>query len=354
MGDLKGGPTYRNFIDQIARLTELFDAKVELVVCDKHPMYLSSEYACRWARGELAGRESVKLLTVQHHHAHIASCLAENGQTGPAIGLACDGVGFGTDDAVWGCEVFVADLKKYQRVGHLRYLPLPGGDAAAVETYRPAVGALFEAFGADASQIATDCKLPANGEQIAAAIEQLQRNVNCPLTSSLGRWFDAVAGLARVAERNGFEGQAPMLLEAAISQGVDESYDFAIDAGETFTIDLRPMVRQIVTDVTAGAEAGVIAAKFHNTVADFLAAAARQARDATDLSMVALSGGCFANRYLTARLTEQLTADGFEVLRHREIPCNDGGVALGQAIIAAAQTGFFDRLSGGSDGRRLF
>ncbi len=349
MGDLKGGPTYRHFIDQIARLTELFDVQPGLIVCDKHPMYLSSEYASSWARGELAGRDAVKLLTVQHHHAHIASCLAENGLTGPAIGLACDGVGYGEDGAIWGCEVLVADVKQYSRVGHLRYLPLPGGDAAALDTYRPAVGALFEAFGPEAGQIAADCKLPASTEQIASAIAQLQRNVNCPLTSSLGRWFDAVAGLTGVAVRNGYEGQAPMLLEAGISPGVDESYDFVIDGAGPFTIDLRPMVKGIVADKTVGIAAGVIATKFHNTVAAFLFASARRVRQETGLSKVALSGGCFANRYLTARLVDQLTDDGFEVLRHRVIPCNDGGVALGQAIIAAAQVSFIDRLSTGSD-----
>ncbi len=350
MGDLKGGRTYRNFIDQIARLTELFDVQPGLIVCDKHPMYLSSEYASRWARGELAGRDTVKLLTVQHHHAHIASCLAENGLTGPVIGLACDGVGYGEDGAIWGCEVLVADVKQYSRVGHLRYLPLPGGDAAAIDTYRPAVGALFDAYGSEASQIATDCKLPASTEQIASAIAQIQRNVNCPLTSSLGRWFDAVAGLTGVAVRNGYEGQAPMLLEAGISPGVDEQYDFAIDGAGPFTIDLRPMVKAIVADKTSGIAVGVIAAKFHNTVAAFLLASARRVRQETGLSKVALSGGCFANRYLTAKLVDQLADDGFEVLRHRVIPCNDGGVALGQAIIAAAQTGGFDILSSASDG----
>ncbi|MBL7132920.1 MAG: carbamoyltransferase HypF, partial [Phycisphaerae bacterium] len=326
----------RHFIDTINHLEALFDARVELIAADMHPQYLSTEYALRRHSGALAGRSAVPLVRVQHHHAHIAACLAENAQAGPAIGLACDGVGYGDDGAVWGCEVLQADIRGYRRLGHLRCMPLVGGDAAATETYRPALAALHDAFGQAAAEYAHGVRTDFPEEKLQAAVELLMLDVNCPPGSSLGRWFDAVAWLCGLAERNSFEGQAPMMLEAAIQNGVGQAYDFRLVAEGPFTIDLRPMVEQIVGDLRNGQDAGMVAAKFHNTVVSFLAASALRAREETNLDVVALSGGCFANRYLTARLSEALAAEGLRVLRHRTIPCNDGGVALGQAVVAAA------------------
>ncbi|MFW6132906.1 MAG: carbamoyltransferase HypF [Planctomycetota bacterium] len=336
IGDLGDGRTYRHFIDTINHLERLFDVTPELLAADLHPQYLASEYAARRHRGELSGRVALPLVRVQHHHAHAAACLAEHGLDGPAVGLVCDGVGYGDDGAVWGCEVLRADRCDYERVGHLRYLPLPGGDAAARQTHRPAIAALRDAFGADALD-----HLPARAaitpDQAERVCRQLDADLNCPRASSLGRWFDATAALVGVAGANRYEGEAPMRLEAAATSaaGVDDSYPFAIVTDGPFQIDLRPMVAALVADVADGTDAAVVAARFHNTVTAFLAAAARRACEATGLTTVALSGGCFANRYLTARLTGALTADGLEVLRHRTVPCNDGGIALGQAVIAA-------------------
>ncbi len=338
IGDLKDGRTYRHFIDTINHLEDLFEVTPELIAADLHPQYLSSEYARRRHRGELASREALPIIRVQHHHAHIAACLAENGHPGPAIGLACDGVGYGPDGAVWGCEVLQADLKDYVRLGHLRYLPLVGGDAAAVETYRPALAALHQAFGPSCLAKAEALGLAATRGQMETALEMISTGVNCPPTSSLGRWFDAVAGLCGLSERNAYEGQAPMQLEAAIQPGVQEGYDFEIHQGDPFRIDLAPMVRGMVDDLLAGGSVGAVAAKFHNTVAAFLVASARRARGQSGLETVALSGGCFANRYLTDRLVSLLAADGFEVLVHQTIPPNDGGIALGQAVVAAAKS----------------
>ena len=337
IGDLTDGRTYRHFIDTISHLETLFDVRPQLLAADMHPAYLSTQYATRRHRGELAGREALPLVSVQHHHAHVAACLAEHGRGGPVIGLACDGTGYGTDGAVWGCEVLAADLADFRRLGHLRYLALPGGDAAAVETYRPALAALFDAYGDRCLEVADRCRLGAAPEAREAVVEMLSFGANCPPASSLGRWFDVVAALAGVAAANGYEAQAAMKLEALARGDVAEGYPYEIVSGGPFEIDLRAMVRAIVDDVAGGAEAGVIAARFHNTVAAFLADSARRAREATGLGVVALSGGCFANRYLSARLEGQLAADGFEVLTHRSIPCNDGGVALGQAAVAAAR-----------------
>jgi len=338
VGDLKDGRVYRHFIDVINHLEALFEFTPELLAADMHPQYLSTEYAMRRHRGELAGRAALPIVRVQHHHAHIAACLAEHRRSEQVIGLVSDGTGYGDDGAVWGCEILRADLRDYRRLGHLRYVPLLGGDAAAVETYRPALAALYETFGPACLGHVKHCRLAASDEQLEAGLELLASGVNCPPTSSLGRWFDAVAGLLGIARANRFEGEAPMKLEAAVAMGVDDAYEFRILRGRgelPFTIDLRMMVEGIVADLSAGVADGVIAAKFHNTVAEFLTAAAGVAREQTRLGVVALSGGCFANRYLTARLTAALERDGFEVLRHHTIPCNDGGVALGQAVVAA-------------------
>jgi len=347
IGDLKDGRTYRHFIRVIDDLEQLFDAHPDLIAADMHPQYMSGQYAVKRHEGDLAGREAIPIVRVQHHHAHVAACLAENGWTGPAIGLACDGVGYGDDGAVWGCEILRADLREYERLGHLRYLSLPGGDASASQTYRPAVAALRDALGERFARGVEASRLDVEPQRIDAAARQLAADVNCPRSSSLGRWFDAVAALCGLATENRYEGQAPMLLEAAIESGVSQQYTFELLGSAPMQIDLRPTVHGIVADLAAGATAGLIAAKFHNTVASFLLKAALRARDMTGLGTVALSGGCFANRYLTGRLSELLRAEGFRVLRHRLIPCNDAGVALGQAVIAAARMGEFDRIRTG-------
>jgi hydrogenase maturation protein HypF len=338
LGDLKDGRTYRHFIDTIHHLETLFDVTPELIACDLHPQYLSTEYALRRHRGEVAARSPLPLVRVQHHHAHIAACLAENGVEGPVIGLACDGTGYGDDGAIWGCEILRAGLRNYWRLGHLRYLPLLGGDSASHETYRPALAALYDALGEKCLE-SSAARALTDDEHLRAGLEMLRGEVNCPPTSSLGRWFDAVAALTGVAKANRYEGEAPMRLEAAVREGVEDAYEFRLTetAGHGFLIDPRRMTKAIVADVQGGEDAGVVAARFHNTVAAFLAAGARRARDQVRLDVVALSGGCFANRYMTQRLVAELERDGFRVLRHRQTPCNDGAVALGQAVVAAAR-----------------
>ena len=365
VGDLKDGRAYRHFIDTINHLEELFEVTPELLAADLHPGYLSSQYAAKRHRGELAGRPTIPVERVQHHHAHAVSCMAENGRTEPVVAIICDGVGYGDDGAVWGCEILRADLCGYERLGHLRYTPLIGGDAASHETYRPAVAALHDALGDKCMDLLGDLRLSADRDDIEHALEMLAAGVNCPQSSSLGRWFDAVAALCGIADANRFEGEAPMKLESAIHPGVRDAYSFKlinpINPGRLpisddrnsrsfkngnrleltsgpFLIDLRPMVEGIVFDLAGGASAGVVSAKFHNTVARFLASAAGRACEDTNINTVALSGGCFANRHLRDSLCENLRADGLDVLTHRDVPCNDGGVALGQAVVAAART----------------
>ncbi len=337
IGDLKDGRTYRHFIDTINHLEDLFEFTPDVIAADMHPQYLSTEYAMRRHRGELPGREAIPIVRVQHHHAHVVSCMVENARTDPVLGLVCDGVGYGDDGAVWGCEVLRAELGDYERIGHLRYVPLIGGDAAAAETWRPALAALHEVFGSDCARIVGDIPLEITDDQLQGGLEQLAVDVNCPPSSSLGRWFDAVAGLTGIAGENLCEAHAAMLLEAIAHEGVEDAYPFRIVSEGPFLIDLRPMVESMVGDLRVGAEVGYVSAKFHNTVARFLVASAIRARRETSLDTVALSGGCFANRYLTSRLVEKLAAEGFEVLRHRRVPCNDGGLSLGEAVVGAVR-----------------
>jgi len=338
IGDLKDGRTYRHFIDTIGHLEELFDVRPETIAADMHPQYLSSEYAARRARGELAGCPPGRLIRVQHHHAHAAACLAENDHAGQALAIVADGTGYGDDGAVWGCEVFRCDLAGYQRLAHLRYTRLPGGDKAAEETFRPALAGLHDALGDDCIHHPVIKRLAPDLDTIRQTLDLLAADVNCPQSSSLGRWFDAAAALAGIARANRFEGQAPMMLEAAIAPDIKDAYPFAIDDQPTpMLIDLRPTVLALADDAASGTAPARLAAKFHNTVAAFLHAAASLARDRTGLSVLALSGGCFMNRYLLARLVRLLQADGFAVLTHRTVPTNDACIALGQAVSAAAR-----------------
>jgi len=336
IGDLTDGRVYRHFIKTIDHLERLLAISPELLAADLHPAYLSTQYARRRHFGDLPGRPELPMIAVQHHHAHIAACLAENDRCGPVIGLACDGTGYGDDGATWGCEVLEADLLDYTRLGHLRYLPLVGGDAAGSETLRPAAAALYDAFGDDFREHLDLARSPRDSEAVEAVAEMLALGVNCPPASSLGRWFDAAAYLTGAATVNRYEGEAPMRLETVTAEGVDDAYSFDIRSTGPFVIDLRPMVVDLCGDLRSGIETPVISARFHNTVVSFLLAAAIRAREETALNSVAISGGCFANRYVTGRLTEALGARGFEVLTHRRIPCNDGGIALGQAVIAQA------------------
>ena len=336
VGDLKDGRVYRHFMGVINALEALFEIVPTVLAADMHPQYLSTEYALRRAAGDLAGRGPAGLVRVQHHHAHVVSCLAENHHAGPAIGLACDGTGYGTDGATWGCEVLTASPVGFERLGHLRYFGCPGGDAGAVETSRPAVGLLAQTFGTDAAKAAEPLvrQQMIAPDRLEAVLEQTAAGVNCPPTSSLGRLFDAVAALCGVAGANRYEAEAPMRLEAAAGDDPGD-YPFALTGAEPFEIDVAPMVAALARDVARGVPAGAVSGRFHSTVAAFLAAAAERAREITGLGTVALSGGCFANRLLSARLIDRLRTAGFAVLTHREIPCNDGGVALGQAVIAA-------------------
>jgi hydrogenase maturation protein HypF len=332
IGDIEDAEVYHHYIDSVEHLRQLFEIEPKVVVCDLHPGYFSTRYA--------QSISDVKIIQVQHHWAHIASVLVEYGLEGPVIGIECDGTGYGTDGAIWGCECMIASLEKFERFGHLDYYQLPGADKASKEAIRPVLGLLKKAYGNDFelnnfSWLLERIENDTGKQQII--LEQIEKKVNTVETSSLGRIFDAVAAMLGLGNYNHFDAQLPMALEAIIETGIDESYDFGLIKRDNkpVLIDLRKMLIQLIADIQKRVAGGIVSAKFHNTLAAALLNMAEAARDSTKLDTVALSGGVFCNRYLVDRLIELLKEGGFRVLFNREVPSNDGGIALGQAAIAA-------------------
>lgn len=328
IGDLADGRVYRHYVRSAEHLRNLFEVKPEVVVCDLHPGYLSTHYSEQM--------QDVKLIRIQHHWAHIASVLAETNETGPVIGLVADGTGYGTDGAIWGCECLIASLTEFERFGHLAYYPLAGGDRASKEAIRPLVGLLGREGVQEHSDILEQIEPDTDKIQLIAA--QIEKGLNTVQTSSLGRLFDAVAALVGLGAINRFEAELPMALEAAIEDGIEDAYPIEITEDGAAILDYAPIVSGILEDIRRGISRGVIAVRFHNSLCEGLLAFAVKARQRTGIAEVALSGGVFCNRYLANRMVRRLQGEQFRVLWKKSIPVNDGGIALGQAAIAAAMT----------------
>lgn len=319
--------------EAIAGLSRLLSVKPVVVAHDLHPDYAST----RWALASGLPR-----IAVQHHHAHIASCLAEHQTTGPVIGVAFDGTGCGPAGELWGGEILLADALSSQRLFHLQPIALIGGEAAIRQPWRLALAALDDAGIADEGA----GLLPQiDRSRRDTALAMLRKKLFTPESTSAGRWFDAVAALCSVRDEISYEAQAAIELEALLPEEDGQPYRFALELSR---IDLRPTIRDIASDLRAGVTTPVIAARFHETMARAITAAVTQARLTTGLSVVALSGGCFQNRRLSRRTSALLKAEGFEVLQHRLVPPNDGGIALGQAFVAAHRLKAYDD-QGGSD-----
>ena len=331
IGDLENAEVYHHYIKSIKHLRGLFEVQPKTIACDLHPAYLSAQYA--------RSMPDTRIIEVQHHWAHIASVIAEHGIEGPVIGLACDGTGYGTDGAIWGCECLISTLDNFERFGHLAYYPLPGADSASKEPIRPLLGLLMQAYDDEFDLKKLQWLLgriepDQNKQQIIC--EQINKKVNTVQTSSLGRIFDAVAAMIGLGNYNHFEAQLPIVLEAIADSNCNLQYDF--EFARQSILDLRPMIRQIVTDINENKDRGIVSAKFHNTLAIALLAMAKQARESAKLNTVALSGGVFCNRFLTERLVRLLKNDGFMVLFNCDFPANDGCISVGQAAIAVHKT----------------
>ncbi|MBS1793850.1 MAG: carbamoyltransferase HypF [Acidobacteria bacterium] len=328
IGDMENLETLRAFEKASEQMKRLFRVAPERVVGDLHPNYLSSI----WAK-----KNFPNFTAVQHHHAHIAAVMAENKLPDEKVlGFAFDGTGFGTDGKIWGGEVLAADYRDFARVAQLRYFPLAGGDVAVKKIYRVALALLAEAGVEWTPELPCVAACPETERRILR--KQLENNLNTVATSSFGRLFDAVAAISGVRQQATYEAQAAIEFEAVLDENVKAAYEFELIEGETVLIDHRPLVRQIVEDVRRGVEKAVVSAKFHNAAAHLIRALSRRFRARLDLDKIALSGGCFQNTALLKRAVKLLKADGFEVFTHRLVPPNDGGLALGQAMIAAVRS----------------
>ena len=268
---------------------------------------------------------------MQHHWAHIASCMAENEIEPPMLGVAWDGTGYGTNGTIWGGEFLLAEEVSCRRVAHLRTFPLPGGEAGVKEPRRSALGLLYEILGAELWE-QRDLLTNFTEAETKTLRSMLTHRVSSPITSSAGRLFDAVAALTGLRARTTFEGQAAMELEFAVSPGITDGYPFDLRGAEPFVVDWEPAIRALLDDRRQKVAAGVMAARFHNLLANTVLAIAQRCKQ----SKVVLSGGCFQNRYLTERVIRLLLAAGFQPYWHQRIPPNDGGIALGQVWLATS------------------
>ena len=326
VGDLENYETMRSFTEGIAHFRRLFDVTPQIVAHDLHPEYLSTKYALEQDGCVLAG--------VQHHHAHIASCLADNGEAGPVIGVAFDGTGYGTDGTIWGGEFLLADLADAERAGHLAGVPMPGGAAAIRQPWRMAAVYLDAAFpeglpgGLDVVR--------RNQEAWPAVLALAHRGMNSPLTSSAGRLFDAVAALLGLRDAINYEGQAAVELEQLAATARHDPYRAALTDGRPLTVAGPDLVRAAAEDLLAGVPREVIGARFHQGVAAMIGEACGLLRERSGLGTVALSGGVFQNLLLLGTVVDLLEGMGFRVLTHARVPPNDGGISLGQAVVAAA------------------
>jgi hydrogenase maturation protein HypF len=359
IGDLETAEAMAAFERVIADFLRLYEATPVAIAHDMHPDYLSTRWAQQTAAADRRpqtanhglpavedGLGPIELIPVQHHHAHLTACLAENGVEGPALGVTWDGTGYGIDGTIWGGEFLLGDASSFTRVAHLRPFQLPGGDAAIKEPRRAALALLWELYGTsvfDHEYLAPIRAFRPAERQLLA--QMLDRGLNAPVTTSAGRLFDAVAALVGLHQEVTFEGQAAMALEFAADSEVEDAYPLPVTTANAerakmkadvdhpaFVIDWQPLIETILKDLQRGVKPPIVAAQFHNALVDAIVCVAQ----AVGEGQVALTGGCFQNRLLTERAARRLDEAGFQVLLHRQVPPNDGGISLGQAMVAAA------------------
>jgi hydrogenase maturation protein HypF len=344
VGDLENAESYKFFEEAIAHLQNVLEIRPEVIAYDLHPGYFST----RWAL-----QQKLPLVGVQHHHAHIASCMAENHLDGKVIGFALDGTGYGGDGKVWGGEVLVADYAGFERAAHFEYIPLPGGAAAIHEPWRMAVSYLAHHFGRDFLQWKLPFMAGIKQQKLDVLLQMIDRGVNSPLTSSCGRLFDAVAAIAGVRNTVTYEAQAAIELEMAMQglnrgardgiagstdlSNANQSYPLVLTPQDSgFVIGTRPLFEALVEDILAKQPLAEISGRFHNGLIAVFLQIATELRRRTSLNRVCLSGGAFNNLYLTQNLSAALSTGGFEVFSQNEVPAGDGGLSLGQAMVACS------------------
>jgi hydrogenase maturation protein HypF len=327
IGDLENLETLTSFEEGIEHFKRLFYIEPKAVAYDLHPDYLSTKYA--------QSLPDIPKIGVQHHHAHIVSAMAENGIEGDVIGVAIDGTGFGLDGTIWGGEFLIANFRDFDRAAHLKKVPMPGGSMAIKEPWRMAMVYLSEAFGEEAKDLKIDLMRRVDPKKWEILSRMIEKEVNTPWTSSMGRLFDATSSLLSVRDEVRYEGQAAIELEMVADQSVKEKYSLHIHKDEKpMVIDSTEMIREIVHDLADGIPSSKISGKFHQTISHLIVEICETIRFKEKLARVVLSGGVFQNIFLLSLVTEGLKRSGFDIYTHHLVPTNDGGISLGQAVIA--------------------
>jgi hydrogenase maturation protein HypF len=334
IGDMENVETYDAFVDSISHYESLFHVKPEAIAYDLHPNYLATRYAI-----DRATREGLPSFGVQHHHAHIASCMAENSiaSNHPIIGVAFDGTGYGEDGAIWGGEFLLADYQGYRRVCHLKYIPLPGGDTAIRKSARTALAYLWASkidWEPDLIPVSALC-----AEERSILRSQLDKKINTPLTSSMGRFFDAVASITGVRQKVNYEAQAAIEFEALADPDENTEYSLLLEPdgnpdSKSYQINPAPLIEELLDDMEHGIPKAKISARFHNSIARMVCKVCSTIRNDFGVTDVVLSGGVWQNMTLLHRTHDLLVSENFKVHIHHQVPTNDGGLALGQAVVA--------------------
>ena len=346
VGDLENAESYSFFHEAIEHLERILEIRPEIIAYDLHPDYFST----RWALQQ----SEVQLVGVQHHHAHIASCMAENHLEGRVIGFALDGTGYGTDGNIWGGEVLIAGYEDFERAAHFEYVPMPGGAAAIREPWRMAVSYLAHHFGREFLRLDIPFVRQLNRPKVELLLRMMEQGVNSPLTSSCGRLFDAVAALVGIRQQVNYEAQAAIELEMAMASSEIASSKTASPEKDTaypmkllpelvpeddhWIVSTRPLFEALLDDLDRNLSVGAISRRFHNGLVEGFVQLATVLQKKTALNRVCLSGGTFHNIYLSERLEARLSEAGFEVFTQKEVPSGDGGLSLGQALVAVAKT----------------
>lgn len=329
VGDLENPEAYRCFEEAVLHFERILEVEPRIIAYDLHPDYLST----RWA----LARTGVQLVGVQHHHAHVAACMAENHLKGRVIGIALDGTGFGTDGNTWGGEVLLADYRDFERVAHFEYVAMPGGAAAIREPWRMAVSYLAHHFGGELLDLEISFVKQLDRPRVETIMRMIEKGLNCPLTSSCGRLFDAVAALVGVRQKVNYEGQAAIELEMSMEDPKDDSY-YPLSLRQKnggWIINTKTLFEAIIGDLRNRVPTDVISQRFHNGLVEVFTQLAMFLRERTSENRVCLSGGTFQNVYLLEHLQSRLHSNGFEVFTHSQVPAGDGGLSLGQALVAA-------------------
>jgi hydrogenase maturation protein HypF len=338
VGDMDNLETLSHFEKMLDLYKKLFRLDPRIVACDRHPDYLASRYAQEIKKKD----SSIRLIPVQHHHAHIASCMAENAITSPVLGVAFDGTGYGDDGAIWGSEFLLVDYDRFSRLARFEYLPLPGGDAAVKKPYRIAVSYLYSLLGKEALNRDWSFLHGIDPFEVRLLKDQIDKRINAPVTCSAGRLFDALSALLDICKEIDYEGQAAVELEMAGTGAEFDGtpYSFDIDTRDGMrVIRLRQLFEGVTSDLAGGVPKAVISAKFHHTMAHIIGAVCRLLADDHGIRQVAVSGGVFQNRMLLNLAKTCLREQGLEVITHKHVPCNDGCISLGQAVVANFMAG---------------